>query len=49
MDTERKEPPQARAEHPIPQPLPPLYEPPRLEEHGEWQHVTGLSLPIGEP
>ncbi|HEU4743280.1 MAG TPA: hypothetical protein VFS50_16945 [Meiothermus sp.] len=28
-------------------PAPAPYEPPRLEEHGTWQHITGVSLPIG--
>ena len=33
-----------------PEPSPPRlrYRSPRLEDHGTWQHVIGISLPIGE-
>lgn len=34
---------------PGPTPAPPRlpYQPPRLEVHGAWQYVIGVSLPIG--
>lgn len=45
METRSRPPKEALL--PTPEPAVPTYEPPRLEEHGLWTHITGISVPIG--
>lgn len=46
MEDHPRQPEEAPPQPPESDPLP-AYEPPTLEEHGIWTHITGVSLPIG--